>query len=71
MNDERTTQRREDQWEEGIHFVAAAIFIGSWSYGKFLSTNPNVKAKKYVDDWLTGQLAMPKNKGKIIPGFNG
>ena len=71
MNDELTRQKLEDQWEEGVHFVTLAIFNGSWSYAKFLSTNPDSKAKKYVDDWLNRQLSSPKYKGKIIPGFNG
>ena len=70
MTDEKLRQILDGQWEEGIHCVTLAIFKGSWSYAKFLSTNPDAKAKKYVDDWLNGQLALPKNKGKIIPGFN-
>ena len=70
MTDERKKQMIEDQWEEGIHFVTLSIFHGSYSYAKFLATNPDDKAKKYVDDWLNGHLAMPQYKGKIIPGFN-
>ncbi len=70
MNDEKLRQVREDQWEEGIHFVTLAIFHGSWPYSKFLSTNPTPEEKKYVDDWIKAHLALPKYKGKIIPGFN-
>ena len=70
MTDERTRQRIECQWQDGIHFVTLAIFHGSWSYERFLATNPDVKAKKYVDDWLKAHLALPEYKGKIIPGFN-
>lgn len=70
MDNERIRQRLDDQWEEGIHFVTLAIFYGSWSYSRFLATNPDAKAKKYVDDWLKGHLALPKYKDKIIPGFN-
>lgn len=71
MNNEKMKQVMAGQWEEGIHCVTLAIFRGSWSYAKFLATNPDAKTKKYVDDWLNGQLAMPEHKGKVIPGFNG
>ena len=71
MNNEKMMQVLDSQWEDGIHFVAAAIFHGSYSYAKFLSKNPEEKSKKYVDDWLNRQLSSPKYKGKIIPGFNG
>ena len=71
MNNEKKKHVLADQREEGINFVALAIFKGVWSYKRFLATNSDVKAKKYVDDWLNGQLAKPENRGKIIPGFNG
>lgn len=71
MNDEKKRQVLEGQWEEGMNFVAATIFYGSYSYTKFIATNPDAKEKKYVDDWLNRQLSLPKYKGKIIPGFNG
>lgn len=70
MNDEKLRQVREWQWEEGVSMVAYSIFMGSWPYKKFLSTNPTPEEKKYVDDWLRAHLALPKYKGKIIPGFN-
>ena len=70
MNDEKMRQVLDEQWEEGVHFVAAAIFHGSYSYEISLSTNPEERSKKYVDDWLNRQLSSPKYKGKIIPGFN-
>ena len=46
MTDEKLRQIIDGQWEEGIHCVTLAIFNGSWSYAKFLSTNPDAKAKK-------------------------
>ena len=46
MNDEKLRQVEKDQWKEGIHFVALAIFQGSWPYKKFLSTNPTPEGKK-------------------------
>lgn len=70
MNDDKMRQILEDQWEEGVHFIALAIINESMSYDKFLSLNPDAKEKKYVDDWLNRQLSSPKYKGKIIPGFN-
>lgn len=71
MNDEKRRQVLAGQWEEGVHFIALSIFNGSMSYVKFLSLKPDTKEKKYVDDWLKGQLSAPEYKGKIIPGFNG
>ena len=70
MNDDKMRQVLDGQWEEGIHFVTLAIFHGSCSYADFLSTNPEARSKKYVDDWLNKQLSSPKYKDKIIPGFN-
>ena len=43
--------------------------MGAWPYKKFLATNPTPEEKKYVDDWLRGNL-VGKDKDKIIPGFN-
>ena len=71
MNDEKMKQVLAGQWEEGLDMIALTIFCNNLSYRAFLETRPTSEEKKYVDDWLTGQLAMPKNKGKIIPGFNG
>ena len=71
MNNEKMRQVLDCQWEDGMNFVAATIFHGSYSYTKFIATRPDAKEKKYVDDWLNGQLSSPKYKGKIIPGFNG
>ena len=70
MTDEKLKQVRELQWEEGLAMIACTIFHGNCHYGAFLATDPDAKEKKYVDDWLTAQLALPKYKGKIIPGFN-
>ena len=69
MNDEKLRQVREWQREEGMIYVALAIFHGSWPYEKFLSTNPTPEEKKYVDGWLRANL-VGENKNKIIPGFN-
>lgn len=71
MNDEKMSQVWDWQWEGGISMVACTIFHGNYPYNSFLATNPDAKAKKYVDDWLNGQLSLPEHKGKIIPGFNG
>ena len=70
MNHDKMRQIEEDQRNEDMHFAAASIFAGLWSYRDFLATHPDEELKKYVDDWLNGHLAMPKYKGKIIPGFN-
>ena len=69
MNDEKLRQVREWQWEEGVSCVALSIFMGAWPYKKFLATNPTPEEKKYVDDWLRGNL-VGEDKDKIIPGFN-
>ena len=69
MNDEKMRQVWEWQWKEGLICIALAIFQGSWPYEKFLATHPDAKAKKYVDDWLRGNL-VGEDKDKIIPGFN-
>ena len=70
MNDEKHRQVLEDQRNEDMHFVASSIFAGLWSYSGFIDTSPKPQIKRYVDDWLRAQLALPKYKGKIIPGFN-
>ena len=70
MNSEKLRQIQEGQWEEGLAMIASSIFRGYWKYQDFLDVKPDTKAKKYIDDWLNGHLAMPKYKGKIIPGFN-
>ena len=70
MNSEKLRQIQEGQWEEGLAMIAGSIFRGYCKYQDFLNDKPDTKAKKYVDDWLNGHLAMPKYKGKIIPGFN-
>ena len=70
MTDEKLKQVLAGQWEEGVAMIAGTVFRGHLSYRAFLETKPDAKAKKYVDDWLNGHLAMPKYKGKIIPGFN-
>lgn len=70
MNNEKLRQVQEDQWEEGLAMIACTIFAGNCTYDAFLETHPNAQEKKYIDDWLNGHLAMPKYKGKVIPGFN-
>ena len=70
MNDEKYRQIQEDQREQELVYIALSIFQGSWPYNKFLANNPTPEGKKYIDDWLRAHLALPKYKGKIIPGFN-
>ena len=69
MNDEKLRQVREWQRKEGLIMIACTIFAGDCTYDAFLATHPDAKAKKYVDDWLRGNL-VGKDKDKIIPGFN-
>ena len=69
MNDEKLRQVREWQWEEGLIMIACTIFSGDCTYSAFLATHPDAKEKKYVDDWLRGNL-VGEDKDKIIPGFN-
>ena len=62
-------QIEEGQWEEGLAMIACTIFNGDCTYDAFLATHPDAKEKKYVDDWLRGNL-VGEDKDKIIPGFN-
>lgn len=69
MNHDKMRQIEEDQRNEDMHFAAASIFAGLWSYRDFLATHPDEGLKKNVDDWLRGNL-VGEDKDKIIPGFN-
>lgn len=71
MSDEKMKQVLAGQWEEGLDMIALTIFCDNLSYHAFLETRPTSEEKKYVDNWLKGQLSAPEYKDKIIPGFNG